>query len=273
MQVITIGGGTSFYFPWAASNFTDYLEEESPWIAEDARTEYNNLYRQAFDSELNVENLESDVQRLIRERKTLDSGCTGQGYELLYETSMNKVLLCSGVGHKFSDILRSAASYDFIIIHEPYELEFKCDRFPMAGLTHIQPRSDLLEDAKDFACTESGNSLRNVGLHIRRGDYNTWCDGRYFYDDSYWLELVRNRTRSEENIYVFTNDHQSSIVSKLESYGCIVSTGSSFQDMARMMFMDCILGPPSTFPIMAKMLAMSTFGHRIDYVQLEPLEI
>jgi len=37
----------------------------------------------------------------------------------------------------------------------------------------------------------NGGSDICIGVHIRRGDYATWCGGYYFYDDAQYAAIIR----------------------------------------------------------------------------------
>ena len=35
-------------------------------------------------------------------------------------------------------------------------------------------------------------TAEEVGVHIRRGDYKTWKNGQFYFEDAYFVELMKN---------------------------------------------------------------------------------
>jgi hypothetical protein len=93
----------------------------------------------------------------------------------------------------------------------------------------------------------SGHAV--VGLHIRRGDYQYYRNGRYFYDDSIYANLsVRFATMLSAKgcrikIVAFSND--STCIEQLIE--CKLSVNEWYIDHHLMSLCDMLIGPPSTF--------------------------
>jgi len=49
----------------------------------------------------------------------------------------------------------------------------------------------------------------NLGVHIRRGDYIKWENGNYFFDDEFYIDLIKQFlllfTNKKVNIFISTN--------------------------------------------------------------------
>ncbi len=88
-----------------------------------------------------------------------------------------------------------------------------------------------------------------VGIHLRRGDYKTWEDGRYYFEDSVFLEYISHMEEKikEKNIVckfiLFSNESIS--IPKRENL--VLSKEKWYIDQYIMSKCDYLIGPPSTF--------------------------
>jgi len=105
----------------------------------------------------------------------------------------------------------------------------------------------------------SSNSIK-LGVHIRRGDYKTWCRGKYYYDDEQYINIIRQFTQlhqgREIDIYICTNDLEldvSKYQSNIDNAKVYFPTGSPTSDLCLLSRCDYLIGPPSTFTLVASM--------------------
>ena len=107
-----------------------------------------------------------------------------------------------------------------------------------------------------------------LGLHIRRGDYAQWADGRYFYDDKTYAAFVHGFVRLHPgetvHVYLATNDpvvteeafcrtlqdgtEEGEKQPKVHLLG-----GTPPEDLYMLSQCDALIGPPSTFTLVAAM--------------------
>lgn len=88
-----------------------------------------------------------------------------------------------------------------------------------------------------------------VGIHMRRGDYRYWMDGKYFFEDSVYKEAIEQF----ENInpywkikFLLFSD-ESIIISNFGASNVIASNQEMIIDLYLMAKCDYIIGPISTF--------------------------
>lgn len=88
-----------------------------------------------------------------------------------------------------------------------------------------------------------------VGVHVRRGDYKQFCNGRYWYEDrqySEWICQVKNQlNQNKQNdvlVVVCSNEEQTPMCGQ-----DVFSKSSWGADMRILQSCDLIIGPPSTF--------------------------
>ena len=99
-----------------------------------------------------------------------------------------------------------------------------------------------------------------LGVHVRRGDYATWCKGHYFYDDNQYataierfLQLVEGRP---VEIYFCGNDpklNRQYFRDRLGADRVHFPNGSPAEDLCLFSECDYLIGPPSTFTLVATM--------------------
>ena len=107
-----------------------------------------------------------------------------------------------------------------------------------------------------------------LGLHIRRGDYAQWADGRYFYDDATYAAFVRGFARLHPgetvHVYLATNDPavteeafcrilQENAVEGEAQPKVHLLGGTPPEDLYMLSQCDALIGPPSTFTLVAAM--------------------
>lgn len=105
---------------------------------------------------------------------------------------------------------------------------------------------------KIIGLKSKGNTL--IGVHIRRGDYKKWENGKYYFDDETYEKYMNafSQKRSKENVkdrvfIVFSNEK----VSFEETQNLLISKETWFIDHKIMSICDYLIGPPSTFTLWA----------------------
>ena len=96
-----------------------------------------------------------------------------------------------------------------------------------------------------------------LGVHIRRGDYSTWLDGKYFFTDNDYINLIKsflNNLNILVDIIIVTNDHKIDKTvynDQMPNVNVNFADGNQAQDLYILSNCDYIIGPPSTFSLMA----------------------
>lgn len=102
-----------------------------------------------------------------------------------------------------------------------------------------------------------------VGLHVRRGDYAQWENGRYFYAD----EVYSNTVQRVRSLLLENRDRTEFIVFSNESEGLSVQLGLQRSDSSwvvdhyLMSKCDYLVGPPSTFTMWASFVGNAQYYH------------
>ena len=107
------------------------------------------------------------------------------------------------------------------------------------------PRKQSMKWTKD--CT-------TVGVHIRRGDYRGFADGRYYYDDNTYRHIIQRMTellKGEVKFIVFSNEGIDPDAFAACAAHVEISHNAWYVDQEWMKNCDFLIGPPSTFTLWA----------------------
>ena len=106
----------------------------------------------------------------------------------------------------------------------------------------------------------STGSIVRLGVHIRRGDYRIFHDGKYLYDDEVYQRHIRRfmmlHPGKAIHVYIATNDpevKESSYQEQCRGAHVHCLGGSSPEDLFMLSECDYLIGPPSTFSLVAAM--------------------
>lgn len=121
-------------------------------------------------------------------------------------------------------------------------------------------KQEIDNKTKELIRKEADGYNITLGLHIRRGDYKTWKDGKFFYNDDDYTSFVLRFSTShpDSHICVFIcgndptidNDYYSG---RLKGIKTVFARGNAAEDLCLLSKCDYIIGPPSTFSLVASM--------------------
>jgi len=90
-----------------------------------------------------------------------------------------------------------------------------------------------------------------VGVHIRRGDYTTFKNGRYFLETSRVVEILKeylkeNAMRQEETVFIITSDDGIDM-NDFPSLNIVRASGNAVEDFFTLATTDVIIGSDSSY--------------------------
>lgn len=89
-----------------------------------------------------------------------------------------------------------------------------------------------------------------IGVHIRRGDYNTFWNGRFYFDYNQYIIWMRQiiNIYKEKNIYFYISSNENIPIELFDEFNIINKTAQSASfDLYALSLCDRIVGPISTF--------------------------
>lgn len=105
-----------------------------------------------------------------------------------------------------------------------------------------------------------------IGVHIRRGDYKEWLNGRYYYDLDEYYSFIRTVSEQEPNkkvcFFISSNENfDTTLFDEVESFK--LKDGTAIEDLYALSCCDKIMGPLSTYSRWA------SFYGEVPYMVLE----
>lgn len=91
-----------------------------------------------------------------------------------------------------------------------------------------------------------------IGMHVRRGDYKSWNEGKYYYTNDHYMaiaEALRSQFDGSVKFFIASNEPADELLSKVpNSFSLNIS---AISDLKSLSMCDYIFGPPSTFSMWA----------------------
>ena len=105
-----------------------------------------------------------------------------------------------------------------------------------------------------------GKDVVRLGVHIRRGDYAQWEEGRYFYGDEVYARHINQfaKLHPGKDVHVFLSSNDPAVTQEHFQQSCPAVhihhlRGSAPEDLFMLSECDFLIGPPSTFSLVAAM--------------------
>ena len=134
-----------------------------------------------------------------------------------------------------------------------------CDLFTLDE-RYTAPVKAKMQEAEKLSLLTSHLSPLRLGVHIRRGDYRIFYDGKYFFDDKVYAEHINHfaemHPHHTTHVYLSTNDPEVTAGTFQQLCPQVVVhhlQGSAPEDLFMLSECDSLIGPPSTFSLVAAM--------------------
>jgi len=90
-----------------------------------------------------------------------------------------------------------------------------------------------------------------VGVHVRRGDYRDFAEGKYFYEvKNYFEKMVEiEKLFPDRKVAFVVCSNEKISLSEFDGLNCYPATGHAVGDMYVLAECDLIVGPPSTYTL------------------------
>lgn len=100
----------------------------------------------------------------------------------------------------------------------------------------------------------------HLGVHIRRGDYRTWHNGKYYYTDEQYLSYISQflalHPQQTVTVFICGNDQKLDreyFRQSLKDCTVVFPEGNPGEDLYLLSCCDYLIGAPSTFTLVASM--------------------
>ena len=107
--------------------------------------------------------------------------------------------------------------------------------------------------------SENFSSHTSVGVHVRRGDYATWFNGKYFYDNTIYYRWMKSLASQLGNPVFIICSNEKINFDNDANLSIIYANGSPAEDIFLLSKCSYIIGPPSTFSSYAAFLGNQNY--------------
>ncbi len=125
----------------------------------------------------------------------------------------------------------------------------------------------------EFSGYKDSNSII-VGVHIRRGDYREWMNGRYFYEFDGYADCCRSLLEGgyfKRPVVFFLCSNEKICFDSFEGISIFqLSANTSVHDLYALSICDYIIGPPSTFSAWASFMGNKPYAAICDVKNFIP---
>lgn len=112
---------------------------------------------------------------------------------------------------------------------------------------------------KIISTTSNGDTIK-IGVHIRRGDYQTFFNGIYYFYDYSYIHYIRQVMSlfpdKRFTIYICSNDNnlkKDYYIKGLSNAKVVFPNGNAGEDLCLLSKCDYLIGPPSSYSLVATM--------------------
>ena len=139
----------------------------------------------------------------------------------------------------------------------------------------FHPKSWILEEAKK--CIIKANAGGGIiGVHIRRGDYATYQNGKWFYDNKTYCSFIRQLLIQIPNAQFIICSNEDIDIMDFQDLPVIIEKRHFMVDLYILSMCDYIIGPPSTFTNWASYggnVPLLKIFDKMQSIQLKQFEI
>lgn len=126
------------------------------------------------------------------------------------------------------------------------------------------PNEDIVSKVNQVFAEHRPDADAIIGVHIRKGDYKNWLDGRYYYEDeayeSFMSQMEALLAPRKVAFFLSTNGEVSDIITK-NHRTFRIKDGNMAHDLYGLSRCDYIMGPPSTFSKWAALVGKVPLCH------------
>jgi hypothetical protein len=256
--------GFTASFPYAHENLATVINQDSYWL----NSELFEAGKKVIFDTLKINATSIDLANFSRraqvsyERK---NGYKPFEWSSILDEFEGVLFICGDIDWSSPDIADQIRNAALTIVHEPYPFK----GVAVQDYDSVKPNYSLLNAIKDASLINS--QLHKVGLHIRRGDYSRWENGRYYFDDFFWIEKINFHLARGVAVWIFSNDDLDEIKSQfVNSPSVFFSSGDFVEDFLKIQLMDEVFGPPSTFTSFACKLSQNFLNKNLKLTFFPP---
>lgn len=159
--------------------------------------------------------------------------------------------------HNLQEYQTSTSAYfsllkkaNFLICNTWVDTEFlKLEKYKTEIKAAFEPKEEHVKQVEFIIDTARRSSEILVGIHIRRGDYREYMNGRYYFDDESYCSVMKaiEGLFSSKKITFFLCSNEPINKENFASFNIFTGNHHIIEDLYCLAKCDYIAGPPSTY--------------------------
>lgn len=242
MKIVQATGQTCNQF-WIYSNFlADAIEKKEKfaiWVPDKNFEDFPNLL---FSNYIKYPLYSAKIHKIFGFFR----------YTKLLNLIFNKKVTLS----LFKFLIENTTGHKFIIADVTIQKsKFKFKHFDNLIIS-FNPSQLIVENVKMYIKEIKRSADLIIGIHMRRGDYNSFLNGKYYYSNIQYKTFINNLILVFNNkkiaFLLLSNEEIDKLI--FNEYNCYFSSCTGMaEDLYLLSQADYILGPPSTFSAWASL--------------------
>ena len=141
----------------------------------------------------------------------------------------------------------------------------------------FRPHASVVQKCENYIAGFKNKGMVVVGIHIRRGDYDQFMNGIYYFDDETYIHYMQQiqKAIAKEVCFFISSTETITINDPAISYFQIPQS-TNIEDLYTLSLCDYILGPPSTFSMWASFYGKTPLrivSHKDESIALNEFKI
>lgn len=120
---------------------------------------------------------------------------------------------------------------------------------------YFEPLDIYLNNINNFIDNLRNQYDKLIGVHIRKGDYRNFENGKFYYEDDTYINYLKQLKYIFDNFNIifilFSNEKIDKEIYKKEDLNIAFGLGNFIEDLYSLSKCDYIIGPPSTYSLWA----------------------
>ena len=141
----------------------------------------------------------------------------------------------------------------------------------------FSPHSSVIQKCENLITELKNKGTIVVGVHIRRGDYDQFMNGRYYFENDTYIQCMKQIQRETgKEVYFFISSTETITFNDPDISYCQIPQSSNIEDLYALSLCDYILGPPSTFSMWASFYGktpLKIISHKDEAIALNEFKI
>ncbi|QJW87999.1 hypothetical protein HNV11_00730 [Spirosoma taeanense] len=134
---------------------------------------------------------------------------------------------------------------------------------------YFEPETGVRKKVETYLSTLRASRSILVGVHIRRGDYRQWQNGKYCYPDAVYAQLMQSIVDlyGHDRVGFVLCSNEPINEENFRQFNVAIPRNTFIEELTLLSGCDQIIGPPSSFSGWASFVGNTPLYHIIDYTK------